>query len=154
MPKGIERKFLVTSNTWRDAPKRLASKQGYLKSDGGVTVRVRIMGDSAKLSVKSGGGSIERDEYEYSISVEDAEKMLANLCEGDIVRKTRHYIEHEGLTWEVDELHGANEGLVVAEVELESSDQEILLPPWGGEEVSYDSRYKNVALSRCPFREW
>jgi adenylate cyclase len=112
------------------------------------------MGDGAKLCVKGGGGGIERDEYEYEIPVGDAEEMLANLCVGDIVRKTRHYIEYKGLLWEVDEFHGANEGLVVAEVELESVDQEIPLPSWVGEEVSHDRRYKNAALSRDPFREW
>ena len=154
MGKEIERKFLVTNDGWRPAAKRVASRQGYLKSGEGVTVRVRIMGDGAKLCVKGGGAGIERDEYECSIPVGDAEEMLANLCEGDIVRKTRHYIEYEGLTWEVDEFHGANEGLVVAEVELESVDQAISLPPWAGEEVSGDHRYKNSALSRRSFEKW
>ncbi len=154
MGQEIERKFLVTGDAWRGAPKRVASRQGYLKSGKGATVRVRVMGDGAKLCVKGGGGGIERDEYEYEIPVEDAEEMLANLCVGDIVRKTRHYIKHMGLLWEVDEFHDANEGLVVAEVELESADQEIPLPSWVGEEVSHDRRYKNAALSREPFREW
>lgn len=154
MRKEIERKFLVIDDEWRKAPRRLACRQGYLKSGEGVTVRVRVIGDGAKLTVKGGGESIVRVEYEYPIPVSDAEEMLANLCEGGIVQKTRHYIEHEGLTWEVDEFHGASEGLVVAEVELNSVDQEIPLPPWVGEEVSSDYRYKNSALSRVPFREW
>ena len=148
MHKEIERKFLVTNDAWRNAPKRAQSKQGYLKSGDGVTVRVRVMGGRAKLTVKGGGNSIERDEYEYAIPTEDAEEMLASLCVGDIVHKTRHYIEYEGLTWEVDEFHGRHAGLVIAEIELPDEDRAFEKPPWVGAEVTPDYRYSNAWLAQ------
>ncbi len=149
----IERKFLVENDSWKKgAGAGVACKQGYLISDEQKTVRVRVIGKEAYLTIKGATTGISRAEFEYSIPVADAEAMLA-LC-GNVVEKTRYFIEHAGMTWELDLFAGANAGLVMAEVELESEDQPFDLPRWTGEEVSGDVRYYNAYLSRQPFTTW
>ena len=136
MAKEIERKFLTTGDQWRSATP-VYYCQGYLNRDKKRTVRVRVAGDKAMLTIKGPTHGMSRDEYEYDIPVEDAKEMFA-LCEQPLVEKNRRVINHAGLDWEVDEFLGANEGLVVAEVELESEDQDVPLPDWIGPEVSSD----------------
>jgi adenylate cyclase len=154
----IERKFLLKDDGWRAAvtsSRRLS--QGYLTTltDGAkASVRVRIGGDQAYLNIKSMTLGMTRDEFEYSIPCEDAEHMLANLCSGAVIEKIRHHAQVGGLLWEIDEFLGANDGLVVAEVELDSEDQIFEKPDWAGEEVTHDRRYYNVSLVRHPFAEW
>lgn len=154
----IERKFLLNDDSWRAAvtsSRRLS--QGYLTTltDGAkASVRVRIGGDQAYLNIKSMTLGMTRDEFEYLIPCEDAEHMLANLCSGAVIEKIRHHAHIDGLLWEIDEFLGANDGLVVAEVELESEDQAFEKPDWVGEEVTLDRRYYNVSLVRHPFKEW
>jgi CYTH domain-containing protein len=154
-PLEIERKFLLIGESWREQvvgePKRLS--QGYLCADAEKSVRVRIAGDYATLTVKGSRNGISRLEMQYTIPVADAERMLA-LCAPPLIDKTRHIVMHDGMKWEVDIFHGENEGLRVAEVELESEDQAISLPEWAGQEVSEDSRYYNSQLSREPFSRW
>ena len=154
-PLEIERKFLLVGETWRDQvvgePKRLS--QGYLCADAGKSVRVRIAGDFATLTVKGSRNGISRLEMQYTIPVADAERMLP-LCARPLIDKTRHIAMHDGMKWEVDIFHGENEGLRVAEVELESEDQVISLPDWAGQEVSEEPRYYNSQLSREPFSTW
>jgi adenylate cyclase len=151
----IERKFLVADDRWRgEAVRSVAMRHGYLSELGGrASVRVRVEGTIGKLNVKAAVVGVARAEYEYDIPAADAEEMLATLC-GGLILKTRHYIERDGLTWEVDEFTGANAGLVVAEVELEDAGQTIVCPAWLGREVTEEHRYYNHALSRRPYSEW
>ena len=155
IPLEIERKFLLVGESWRSQvvgePKRLS--QGYLCADTDKSVRVRIAGDYATLTVKGSRNGITRLEMQYAIPVADAERMPA-FCPRSLIDKTRHIVMHEGMKWEVDIFHGENEGLRVAEIELESEDQPISLPEWAGEEVSSDPRYYNSQLAREPFCSW
>lgn len=149
----IERKFLVKNDSWKgQAPEGRVCRQGYLVSDRKRTVRVRIMGDQGYLTVKGATDGISRMEFEYEIDRPDAAYMLM-LCE-TVVEKTRHLIEHQGMTWELDVFGGANAGLAMAEIELESESQTFDLPDWAGEEVSGDPRYYNANLARHPLSAW
>jgi len=154
MPVEIERKFLVAGDGWRGLAPGRHYRQGYLSTEAARTVRVRAVGDSGYLTIKGATVNATRVEYEYRIPVEDAHAMLEGLCERPLIEKTRYRIEHDGLVWEVDEFAGENEGLLMAEVELESEDQEIALPDWIGEEVTGDPRYYNANLIANPFSQW
>ncbi|MEA2068607.1 MAG: CYTH domain-containing protein [Verrucomicrobiota bacterium] len=146
----IERKFLVKNDSWKDqAPEGRICRQGYMVSDRKRTVRVRIMGDQGYLTVKGATDGISRMEFEYEIDRSDAAYMLM-LCE-TVVEKTRYLIEHQGMSWELDVFGGANTGLVMAEIELESENQPFSVPDWVGKEVSSDPRYYNANLARNPF---
>jgi len=150
----IERKFLVTGTAWKALAAGVPTRQGYLASTVDRTVRVRIAGERGFLTVKGRSQGLSRAEFEYAIPAEDAAAMLDGLCEKPLIEKTRYRIPFGGYTWEVDEFHGANAGLVVAELELESADAEPALPPWVGREVSRDERYFNVNLVKRPFTTW
>ena len=150
----IERKFLVTGTAWRVLAAGVLTRQGYLSSAAERTVRVRIAGDQGFLTVKGKSRGLSRAEFEYAIPVEDAAAMLDGLCEKPLIEKTRYLVPFGAHTWEVDEFHGANAGLVVAEVELASADDEPALPPWVGREVSLDPRYFNANLVKSPFTTW
>ena len=151
----IERKFLVTGAGWKAlAAGGVSMRQGYLAIAADRTVRVRIAGDRGFLTIKGGTRGLSRAEFEYAIPVEDAAAMLDGLCEKPLVEKTRYLIPFGAHTWEVDEFHGANAGLVVAEVELQSAAEEPVPPPWVGREVSRDPRYYNANLVRKPFTTW
>ena len=155
MGREIERKFLVTNDSWRaDADAGEVCKQGYLAVGPPVAVRVRVMGGRAWINVKKATLDIVRDEFEYLIPISDAEQMLHGLCKGHAIEKRRHKLAHEGFVWEIDVFEGVNVGLVVAEVELEDAACSVPLPPWIGREVSGDPRYLNTSLSLHPFREW
>jgi adenylate cyclase len=146
----IERKFLVTSDAWKaSASPGLRIRQGYLSSDKDRTVRVRIAGDQAFLTVKGLTRGSSRPEFEYPVPVQDGEEMIA-MCERPLLEKTRHRVDHGGLTWEIDVFSGDNTGLILAEVELERADQPVSLPPWAGLEVTNDARYYNVNLAKRP----
>jgi len=154
MPREIERKFLLESDAWRSqARESRPMSQGYLASSARSSVRVRIAGPHAWLNIKSGGLVASRQEFEYSIPLDDARELLA-LAEGPLIEKTRHFVEHGGMTWEIDEFHGDNAGLVVAELELDSEDQPFQLPEWVGVEVTHLRRYYNVCLVQHPYRAW
>jgi CYTH domain-containing protein len=149
----IERKFLVVHDSWKSiAGEGLFCRQGYLCSGDGKTVRVRVMGEHAFLTIKGPTNGISRAEFEYGIPVADAE-CLFTLC-GNLVEKTRYIVTHAGQAWELDVFSGMNAGLVVAEIELESEQQEIDVPDWLGREVSGDTRYYNASLSVHPFMLW
>lgn len=150
----IERKFLVRNDGWKGLGRPVMVRQGYLCTDRGKVVRVRTTGGKGFLSVKGAGTGITRPEYEYRIPLEDAQEMIDAFCGGLVVEKRRHLVEHQGLTWEIDEFLGANQGLVLAELELESEDQVFGKPHWVGKEVSQDPRYLNANLARRPYREW
>lgn len=155
MGREIERKFLLADDSWRqEVTRSTPMQQGYLAGNERASVRVRLEGAHARLNIKSATLGIERLEYEYELPVADAEEMLAQLCGGRRVEKTRHYVERDGLVWEIDEFAGANAGLVVAELELDAADSPFTLPPWAGAEVSDDPRYYNVQLIEKPYNTW
>jgi len=156
VPTEIERKFLVTSNAWRSAVSRRESMaQGYLAGPPAsrCSVRVRIAGSDAFLNIKSVALGIERDEYEYAIPLDDAERMLATLA-GERVEKIRHYVDVSGHLFEIDEFLGDNAGLIVAELELDRADAEFPRPDWLDGEVSHLPRYYNLNLATYPYARW
>lgn len=151
MPSEIERKFLVANDSWRTgsaAGVRIA--QGYLSLDPDRTVRVRLADNQAWITIKGRSSGISRSEFEYSIPTEEAIELLS-LCLPSVIDKTRHRIQHAGYLWEVDVFHGANNGLVLAEVELPDETTDPPIPAWVGEEVSDDPRYYNASLATHPF---
>ena len=156
MAREIERKFLVAGDGWRPGAVGVAYRQGYLSAgaDAGCTVRARVAGERAFLTVKGRAVGASRDEYEYPIPVADAEEMLERLCAGGRIEKLRYRVPFAGRVWEVDEFGGENAPLVVAEVELEDVGAEVSLPPWVGREVTDDPRYTNAALARRPYSRW
>ncbi|GAB0150075.1 MULTISPECIES: CYTH domain-containing protein [Marichromatium] len=151
----IERKFLVRDAGWREAVSRSTRMvQGYLVAEPGLTLRVRIAGEQAFLTLKGASRGIARAEYEYPVPVADAEAMLRDLACTALVEKVRHLVTVAGRVWEVDEFAGANAGLVLAELELEDERAVFVRPDWLGEEVSDDPRYFNARLARHPYRDW
>ena len=148
----IERKFLVVGDAWRAAPAEFYS-QGYLNRDKLRTVRVRIAGEEAFLTIKGESVGARRAEFEYPIPLWDARELLS-LCEQPLIEKNRRKILYEGFIWDVDEFLGENLGLVVAEIELPAEDAHFECPEWVGEEVTADARYFNSNLSRMPFSSW
>lgn len=153
MGKEIERKFLVKDDRYRRLGEGVLFRQGYLNSAKERVVRVRTMGEAAALTVKGVTVGATRLEFEYEIPLADARQLL-DLCEQPLIEKTRFKVAVGDLVWEIDEFHGANEGLVVAECELEAEDQRIALPDWVGEEVTGDARYFNSNLIAKPFTTW
>ncbi|EIJ36942.1 CYTH domain-containing protein [Thiothrix nivea] len=155
MATEIERKFLLVSDEWRQLAVRSESfRQGYLSSSKHASVRVRIADDKATLNIKGMTLGVQRPEYEYEIPLHDAAELLDQLCERPLIEKTRHFVEFGGNLWEIDEFHGDNAGLVVAEVELDSPDQVITMPTWAGKDVSHLERYYNVRLTQYPYSRW
>ena len=152
MSTEIERKFLVRGTDWRQgAPVRL--RQGYLNRDKERTVRVRIAGSRAYLTIKGLTRGVSRPEFEYEIPLPDGEALLT-LCDGLPLEKDRYTLQHAGATWEVDEFLGANAGLAIAEIELNDERQEFERPGWLSTEVTDDPRYFNSSLIAAPYRTW
>lgn len=148
----IERKFLVVGDAWRDVEGKHI-RQAYLCLDEGRTVRVRTTGDRAFLTIKGPAQGISRDEFEYAIPFSDAEHLL-QLCAEPAIEKIRREVPFKGFVWEVDEFFGANAGLVIAEIELDTESEEFALPEWVGAEVTDDARYFNSALALAPYSTW
>lgn len=151
----IERKFLVKHDQWATVEKGSGSYyvQGYIPTEPGATVRVRVAGDKAFLTIKGPSKGIAKSEFEYEIPVSDANQLLGELCGQQIV-KYRFEVEYNGKTWEVDEFLGDNAGLIVAEIELTHEDETFSLPQWIDQEVSDDKRYTNAWLAKHPFKNW
>ena len=150
-----ERKFLVRHDGWRPAAlSRVEIVQGYLANTARSSIRVRVAGDAATLSVKGMTPGMSRDEFEYAIPAADARQMLATLCEGPLLGKVRHLVPWGSHTYEVDEFGGPSSGLVVAELELGSPDEVFDRPDWLGEEVTDHVRYYNFRLAAAPFSHW
>ena len=151
----IERKFLVTGDAWRGLAEPLRIRQGYVATKDGTTVRVRVVGNEAFLTLKDHAVGLVRHEFEYPIPRDDAETILDTMC-GDLVEKNRYRIpaKEPGLVWEVDEFFGANAPLVTAEIELPNERTVVELPEWIGREVTDDHRYKNNNLATHPYAEW
>lgn len=148
----IERKFLVRNTAFLQHQTGTAFKQGYLNREG-VTVRVRVAGEQAFLTIKGKTRGLSRSEFEYPIPIADAKQMLA-LCALPAIEKTRYLIDHADKCWEVDVFHGANQGLIIAEVELDNENESLTLPDWVGREVSHEARYFNSQLASHPFCQW
>jgi len=149
----IERKFLVEGDDWRDQVSRsVAMQQAYLGGEG-VSIRVRITADDALINIKENRLGHAREEFEYPVPLDDAWRLMA-LARRGRVAKVRHYVEFAGTWWEIDEFQGENDGLVVAEVELDDPRQPFERPAWLGREVTDEERYYNVSLALRPFRSW
>ena len=151
----IERKFLTCNEAWRSQVVRsLAIRQGYLHRADNAAIRVRITGDTAHINIKQTDDGIHRLEYEYDIPLDDAGEMLDRLTIAPMIEKTRHEVRVGRHLWEIDEFHGDNEGLIVAEIELANAEETFERPAWIGEEVSQDRRYFNSNLILHPFKDW
>ena len=157
MANEIERKFLI--NALPEGMSGTTMRQGYLQPEKERAVRVRtVEKDGSKkgvLTIKGMGSAsgMSRYEFETEIPVTDADHLLS-LCDQPLIEKTRYKYDHGGLVWEVDEFHADNEGLTVAEIELDDEDERFELPSWLGEEVTADYRYLNSSLSKKPFGDW
>lgn len=150
----IEKKFLLVSDDWRKTAEGKLYRQGYLPAESGCTVRVRTAGSQGYLTIKGKSVGAARPEFEYQIPLDDANEMLDTLCKKPLIEKTRYLVNYCGFTWEIDEFSGENEGLLVAEIELEHQDQKFEKPSWLGREVTGDSRYFNARLVDNPFTKW
>lgn len=151
----IERKFLVRGDFLGDVSSSSRIVQGYLAASPVASVRVRVYGEKGYMTVKGrpGESCMSRFEWEKEIPVDEA-LMLMKLCGGGVIDKVRHLVPYDGHVFEVDVFHGQNEGLVVAEVELKSEDEDFSRPQWLGEEVTSDVRYRNSMLLKHPFTKW
>jgi adenylate cyclase len=150
----IERKFLVKNRDWGTAASTRRIEQGYVFIADDRTMRVRRSGEAYSMALKVGTGSMTRHEIEFPIEAAQGQRMLDLLCVEAPIQKTRHVIAFAGKDWEVDVFDGTNAGLIVAEVELSSEDEQFALPPWLGPEVTGDRRFFNAALSQAPFGDW
>ncbi|RMH70250.1 MAG: CYTH domain-containing protein [Gemmatimonadetes bacterium] len=153
MATEIERKFLVTGNEWRSEATGQYLQQGYISTQPERTVRVRIVANTAYLAIKGKSRGASRLEFEYEIPIADARELM-QLCEHLPLEKTRYRLEVDGLIWEIDVFEGQNQGLILAEVEVNYLDQPLRLPSWVGQEVTGDPRYFNSYLVQHPFTTW
>lgn len=152
----IERKFLVKSEDYKqEASQQYKISQGYLNSHPDRSVRVRIKGEKGYLTIKgkSSESGMSRFEWEKEVDLTEAEELL-KLCEPGVIEKIRYLVNHKGNLYEIDEFSSDNEGLVVAEIELESEESEFQSPGWLGKEVTGDNRYYNSQLCQHPFKDW
>ncbi|WP_198243027.1 CYTH domain-containing protein [methane-oxidizing endosymbiont of Gigantopelta aegis] len=151
----IEHKFLLKNDNWRQhISHSVRYRQGYLCGNDKTSIRVRTSDTDAWLNIKSATIGNHRQEFEYSIPLADAEKMLETLCHRPLIEKTRYFVNHDQHVWEIDEFTGDNAGLIVAEVELQSLEEKFSLPDWIGEEVTHDLRYYNNNLCKNPYKNW
>lgn len=149
----IERKFLVQGENWREG-RGITYRQGYLSTAPERTVRVRTAGDKGYLTIKGASRGASRLEFEYEIPLHEANQLLDELCHQPLIEKRRYKVQYGGLTWEVDEFFGENDGLVLAEIELRDEDQAFDPPAWLGREVTGDPRYYNANLVNHPYSRW
>ena len=151
----IERKFLVNKEKWDQVTKEKKSlyRQGYIVSDPEKTIRVRLTDKEAFLTIKGLTVGASRAEFEYSIPVDEAQQLLDGFCDS-VVSKTRYFITHDNKLWEVDEFLGDNEGLMVAEIELDYENESFSLPDWVSREVTSEKKYSNSNLAKRPYKSW
>ena len=151
----VEHKFLLANEDWRhEVQHSELFRQGYLSSQPTSSIRVRICEGRAWLNIKSATIGTHRLEFEYEIPITDAQEILSSLCNKPLIEKTRHYVQHGNDLWEIDEFEGANQGLIVAEIELEEIGRSFEKPSWLGLEVTDDLRYYNNNLAVHPYSEW
>ena len=150
----IERKFLLKNDSWKkEVYDKKEIAQGYLNSNPERTIRVRIIGETGFLTIKSKSKGSVRNEFEYEIPLNDAQQLI-ELCEKPILAKTRDFVNHENHIWEIDVFEKENKGLEVAEVELKNENEPFILPDWIGNEVTHEARYFNSQLANNPFSNW
>jgi len=154
MSREIERKFLLSNDDWPERTIGVPCVQGYISASPVCVLRVRIMGGQGTLTLKGPTHGIERAEYEYPVPVNDARELLDSFCIKPLIEKTRYTVFHKTHTWEIDIFHAANEGLVLAEIELDAADETFELPFWIGKEVSGCPEYRNSSLVRSPYTTW
>jgi adenylate cyclase len=150
----IERKFLTAGDGWRLLGEPVLLRQGYLSSDPDRTVRVRVEGGQGMLTIKGRSVGASRGEWEYPIPLLDANDLLDRLCQQPLIEKYRRRVPFGQHVWEVDEFLGANQGLVVAEIELSAEDEAFDKPDWVGADVTHERRYFNSSLVKSPFKDW
>lgn len=151
----IEKKFLLLNDSWRNlVDKSVEFRQGYLVGGDKSSVRIRIEGDKSNLNIKGATLGVRRQEFEYSIPMDEAQEMLSTLCDEPLIEKIRHYINDGDHVWEVDEFSGDNAGLIVAEIELKDENESFTQHDWIGKEVSEDKRYYNSMLIKNPYKNW
>jgi len=154
MGKEIEKKYLVDISKLPDLGTGMVIKQGYIPTKNDTIVRIRYSKNVSYITIKSKTEGITRSEFEYPIPKDDAIFMLEKLCTKSFIEKTRYKVIHSNHTWEIDFFHNLNDGLIVAEVEINDEDENINLPKWVTTEVSYDYRYLNSNLLEKPFSTW
>jgi adenylate cyclase len=154
MAQEIERKFLVNTDLWQPQTAGIKIMQCYLARTEGMTLRLRLADDKAFLTLKGATRGITRSEFEYAIPRQDALDMIKEFPVSASVCKMRYYSQVGNHRWEVDIFEGANAGLAVAEIELESVDEKFELPEWVTREVSGDRRYRNAYLAEHPYNSW
>ncbi|MEY4769185.1 MAG: hypothetical protein RL637_1824 [Pseudomonadota bacterium] len=151
----IEHKFLLVNENWRSLVNHQVNyKQGYLTSEINNSIRIRTADQWAWINIKSATLGNQRQEYEYEIPIADAEEILTTLCHQPLIEKTRYFINDGWHIWEIDEFWGANQGLIIAEIELASQDESFIKPEWVGEEVTNEQKYYNHYLNYHPYSEW
>ncbi|MFM1895286.1 MAG: hypothetical protein RLZZ385_360 [Pseudomonadota bacterium] len=150
----IERKFLVQQDRLPPLTDGVDIVQGYIPTSNATSVRIRIAGEQGFLTIKQRTTGITRKEHEFAIPLQDAREMIGEMCNDLTIEKTRYLIHQDRLTWEIDVFKGANAGLVIAELELDSEDQPFERPAWLGEEVTLDPRYSNSSLLLQPHTTW
>ena len=150
----IERKYLVKSPPLHLAEKRFHIKQGYIVNDQKQVIRIREKEDEYFLTIKGNQIGISRLEYDFPISKKDANELISNFCRDTIIEKTRHYLRFKDHIWEIDEFHKKNQGLVVAEIELNSENENFELPSWVEKEVTSEKKYYNMNLATNPYKNW
>ena len=151
----IERKFLVDHEKWRKLKKAAGTHyhQGYLLDGSSCTIRIRLAGSKGFITIKGSSSGITRKEFEYKLPAADAAELIKGFA-GSSVEKIRYKIKFAGKLWEIDEFLGDNEGLIMAEIELKSENEEFEKPAWITSEVSHDNRYYNSKLAKNPFKNW
>ena len=154
MAKEIERKFLIDISGIESIGSGSRIKQGYISTTDNTAVRIRVSGAVAYLTLKGENQGATRPEFEYEIPIKDANEIIKELCSGPVIDKTRYLVEYGSHTWEIDVFHGDNDGLIVAEVELESETEEVDLPKWVINEVTGEVKYYNSSLLVNPFNKW
>lgn len=155
MPLEIERKFLINKEIWKSfhKPAGIFYKQGYLHTQPGLTIRLRVVEDKAYLTFKGKTRGISRLEYEYEIPKPEVIELMENFA-GSCIEKTRYIVDFKNSVFEVDEFHGDNDGLIIAEIELKSETEEFERPPWLAEEVTGIEKYYNSYIAQHPYKTW
>lgn len=154
MPLEIERKFLIKNDSWKDqVSSQMSISQGFLNDEPDRVIRIRTSDQTGFLTIKGRMKDISRPEYEYEIPYYEACELL-KMCNPTIIRKTRYKVYNRDHLWEIDIFHAENEGLSIAEIELQSEDEIFHKPDWIGREVSHEKKYLNLFLSKHPFQQW
>ena len=150
----IERKFLIKYIPTNRVKYSQSIKQGYIVNDSHKVIRIRKKEDQYFLTIKGNTIGLSRSEFEYSIPKNDAENLFDQFCLSGTIEKTRHYVQNKNHLWEIDEFHGRNDGLIVAEIELNSEDETFQIPDWVDKEVTSEKKYYNMNLLKNPFAKW